>query len=79
MRSRGDESANPGLGVLSARELDVFHLLGQRCNTPEIAARLSLSGKTVESYYDRLKLKLTCPSMRALHVQAEDFARVLPS
>ncbi|MBI1176109.1 response regulator [bacterium] len=79
MRARGDGTSPPGVDSLSARELDVFHLLGQRLNTPEIATRLSLSGKTIESYYDRLKQKLACTSMRALHVQAEDFARVLPS
>lgn len=63
---------------LSGRELDVFHLLGQRLTTAEIAHRLSLSGKTIESYYDRLKVKLGCLAMRELHVQAQELARTIP-
>ena len=78
-RTHDASSAGRGAAELSARELDVFHLLGRRLTTPEIATRLSLSGKTIESYYDRLKLKLRCPAMRELHIQAQDFARALPS
>ncbi len=78
-RTHAGTGAGRGAGELSARELDVFHLLGVRLTTPEIAIRMSLSGKTIESYYDRLKQKLGCPSMRELHIQAQEFARAIPS
>lgn len=77
-RTHAGTSAGWGATELSARELDVFHLLGMRLTTPEIATKLSLSGKTIESYYDRLKLKLRCPAMRELHAQAQEFARAIP-
>lgn len=43
---------------LSDRELDVFRLIGQGLKTAEIAARLHLSIKTVETYRDRIREKL---------------------
>jgi DNA-binding NarL/FixJ family response regulator len=43
---------------LSDRELEVLELLGQGLNTRQIAARLHLDGKTVETYRSRIKVKL---------------------
>jgi len=43
---------------LSDRELEVFRLLGEGLRTREIAARLHLSIKTVETYCERLKTAL---------------------
>jgi DNA-binding NarL/FixJ family response regulator len=43
---------------LSDRELEVFELIGQGLSTNEIAAKLHLSSKTVETYRDRIRLKL---------------------
>ena len=43
---------------LSDRELEVFELLGEGYSGPEIAAKLHLSVKTVESYRESLKAKL---------------------
>jgi len=43
---------------LSDRELEVFRLIGQGLNTGEVAARLHLSNKTVETYRDRIRAKL---------------------
>jgi ATP/maltotriose-dependent transcriptional regulator MalT len=50
-----------GLGITS-RELDVFVLIGQGCSNAEIAARLSISPKTVESHVTSIicKTSLTC-------------------
>lgn len=45
-------------GELSARQRSVFELLGKGLSTREIAARLGLSGKTVESHRASLKKKL---------------------
>lgn len=43
---------------LSDRELDVFRLLGQGASTREIAERLGLSPNTINTYRERLKVKL---------------------
>ncbi|QXD14635.1 response regulator transcription factor [Rhodocaloribacter litoris] len=50
--------AKSPLEVLSDRELEVFELTGRGLGTREIAERLHLSIKTVESYRARIKNKL---------------------
>lgn len=44
--------------TLADRELEVFRLIGQGVKTAEIAKRLHLSVKTVETYRDRIRQKL---------------------
>ncbi|HXY34941.1 MAG TPA: response regulator transcription factor [Planctomycetaceae bacterium] len=44
--------------ALANRELDVFRLIGEGVKTADIAQRLNLSVKTVETYRDRIRLKL---------------------
>lgn len=46
------------LEVLSDRELEVFEMTGRGLGTREIAKRLALSIKTIESYRARIKTKL---------------------
>jgi DNA-binding NarL/FixJ family response regulator len=46
------------LASLSDRELQVLDLLGQGLSTPEIARRLRLSAKTIQSHREHLKAKL---------------------
>ncbi len=46
------------LEVLSDRELEVFEMTGRGLGTREIAERLNLSIKTIESYRARIKNKL---------------------
>jgi len=53
----------PDVGVsaierLSDRELEVFHLIGQGYGTRQIAERLHLSIKTIETYREHIKEKL---------------------
>jgi DNA-binding NarL/FixJ family response regulator len=50
--------AHSPLEVLSDRELEVFELTGRGLGTRDIAERLHLSIKTVESYRARIKSKL---------------------
>ncbi|MFP4229089.1 MAG: response regulator [Salinivenus sp.] len=50
------------LEVLSDRELEVFELTGKGATTREIAERLHLSVKTIESYRARIKDKLNLSS-----------------
>lgn len=54
------------LEVLSDRELEVFELTGEGLSTREIAERLHLSVKTVESYRARIKNKLNLDSANEL-------------
>ena len=44
--------------TLTDRELQVFDLIGRGVNTKQIAARLALSVKTVESHRENIKTKL---------------------
>jgi DNA-binding NarL/FixJ family response regulator len=46
------------LDLLTDRELEVFRLIGQGVKTAEIAERLHLSVKTIETYRDRMRQKL---------------------
>jgi DNA-binding NarL/FixJ family response regulator len=54
----GQEVAPSPLDALADRELEVFRLIGQGVKTVEIAERLHLSVKTVETYRDRIRQKL---------------------
>jgi DNA-binding NarL/FixJ family response regulator len=46
------------IDTLSDRELEVFQLIGDGFSTRQIAAKLHLSVKTIDSYREHLKLKL---------------------
>lgn len=46
------------LDALTDRELEVYHLTGNGFTTREIAARINLSAKTVDSYRENIKYKL---------------------
>jgi len=59
-----------GVGKLSAKERKVYELLGQGEGTFEIAAALRVSTHTVESYYERIKLKLGLNGMQELRRRA---------
>jgi DNA-binding NarL/FixJ family response regulator len=54
----GREVTRSPLDTLADRELEVFRLIGQGVKTTEIAERLHLSVKTVETYRDRIRQKL---------------------
>ena len=58
LASGRQELAQSPLEVLSDRELEVFELTGRGLGTRDIAERLHLSVKTVESYRARIKDKL---------------------
>jgi len=60
------------LESLSPQELDVYRLLGQGAATREIAARMDLSPRTVESYFARIQIKLGLTGMKELKRQATD-------
>jgi DNA-binding NarL/FixJ family response regulator len=53
-----DAPAKSPVATLSDRELEVFELLGDGLGSREIAGRLHLSVKTVETYREKIKAKL---------------------
>ncbi|MBD3337298.1 MAG: response regulator [Candidatus Eisenbacteria bacterium] len=56
---RGEDKIDrPTIESLSDRELEVFELIGRGLTTRQIAQRLYLSVKTIETYRENLKTKL---------------------
>jgi DNA-binding NarL/FixJ family response regulator len=52
------ENTHAQVEVLANRELEIFLLIGEGMKTADIAERLHLSVKTVETYRDRIRQKL---------------------
>ena len=44
---------------MSNRELEVFEMIGKGMTTKQIASRLGLSPKTIETYREHIKTKLS--------------------
>lgn len=61
VNKRGD-SAQFSIDALSDREMEVFQLIGSGFSTRQIAERLNLSPKTIDSYREHLKQKLNLAS-----------------
>lgn len=57
VNKRGD-SAEFAIDTLSNREMEVFRLIGNGFSTRQIASKLGLSAKTIDSYREHLKVKL---------------------
>ncbi|MDR8393252.1 response regulator transcription factor [Aliifodinibius sp. S!AR15-10] len=68
-RGQKDMTESP-IDLLSDRELEVFELTGKGNSTREIAKKLHLSIKTVESYRARIKTKLNLENATELMVHA---------
>lgn len=63
------------IDTLSMREMEVFRLLGDGLSTRQIAERLELSVKTIDSYREHLKLKLRLADGTALVQHAIQWMR----
>lgn len=66
MATGGSLASQSPMELLSDRELEVFELTGNGLSTRDIAERLHLSIKTVESYRARIKTKLNLDSAAEL-------------
>ncbi|MFI7618551.1 ATP-binding protein [Nonomuraea terrae] len=64
---------------ISPREAEVLELLGAHLSNAEIAARLCISVRTVESHVSSLLRKLEVPDRRALAQRAPESAGAAPS
>lgn len=70
-----EKSLDDQVNELSQRERAVFQLMGQGKNTREIADRLRLNLKTVETYRRRIRAKLGIPTMTKLSHTAFEFVQ----
>jgi len=70
------EAADFPLDTLSDREIEVFQLIGNGYATKEIARRLKLSPKTIDSYREHLKIKLNLKNGAELLRHAIRWARL---
>lgn len=68
--SGSNSNDDDGVGALSDRELQVYQLIGQGMTVNQIADKLFLSPKTVETYRGHLKRKLKLGSSHELSHQA---------
>ncbi|MBW3540652.1 MAG: response regulator transcription factor [Planctomycetes bacterium] len=64
------QAAEDPVMSLSDRELEVFQLIGQALTTKAIAGRLHLSPKTVETYRENIKTKLSLANANELTQRA---------
>ena len=55
---RGTDPADPALGTLTTRELEVLHLLAEGLTDREIAGSLTVSPRTVETHVSSVLHKL---------------------
>jgi DNA-binding NarL/FixJ family response regulator len=62
LQEGGEEVDQSAVESLSDRELEVFEMIGQGLATREIAAKLNLSVKTVDTHRHRIKEKLNIGS-----------------
>ena len=69
-RDKGKGSGNsqlvPGIGRLSARELEVFTLIGRGLSTREIGKKVGVSAYTVQTHRNHIKEKLNLSSAQAI-------------
>jgi len=64
--SGGEEGGESPVARFSDREMQVFRLIGEGLGTKEIAGRLNLSVKTIETYRANIKEKLDLRDAREL-------------
>lgn len=60
--------------ILTARQMQIFALIGQGVHPEEIAKRLKLSRRTVEAHRDTMRRRLNLPSVNELN----EFAKLHP-
>lgn len=73
------EDAFASLLKLSNREFEIFSLIGKGLGTIEIANRLSISTKTIDTHKEHLKEKLHCRSSQELRQLAVEWQAISPS
>jgi len=72
--ARGMKDWGNSLRKLSDRELQVFSLIGKGYGTIEIASKLNLSTKTIDTHKEHIKIKLHCNTSQELRQLAIEWA-----
>ncbi len=78
--SPGTHGAEPdadwlaSISKLSDRQLQIFSLIGKGLGTVEIAAKLDLSTKTIDTHKEHIKAKLHCGSTQELRQLAVEWS-----
>jgi len=72
--ARGMKNWGNSLRKLSDRELQVFSLIGKGYGTIEIATKLNLSTKTIDTHKEHIKIKLHCNTSQELRQLAIEWA-----
>ena len=62
------------VSTLSDRQLQIFTLIGKGLGTAEIAEKLKLSIKTIDTHKENMKNKLHCESSAELRKMAIEWA-----
>lgn len=62
------------ISKLSDRQLQIFSLIGKGLGTVEIASKLNLSTKTIDTHKEHIKLKLHCGSSQELRQLAIEWS-----
>ncbi len=77
VRSNRDSKGDCGYtGLLSDRELEVFELIGEGLTTIEIAERIDLGIKTIETYKNKIKEKLDIKNFTQLIKKAVEWRMI---
>ncbi len=76
--SLAEPPPDDAISTLSAHERKVFELLGHGEGTYEIARALEVSSRTVESYYERIKIKMSLSGMYELRRHAIEHLQQRP-
>jgi two-component system, NarL family, response regulator NreC len=66
----GEFGQYPSVRRLSDREFQIFELIGKGLGTVEMAAKLNLSAKTIDTHKENIKLKLHCATSQDLRQYA---------
>jgi DNA-binding NarL/FixJ family response regulator len=66
----GEPLGQDPIGTLSNRELEVFDMIGQGMSTKQIASKLHLSHKTIETHREKIKTKLNLSNANELSHRA---------
>jgi DNA-binding NarL/FixJ family response regulator len=73
--SRPAETTRYSVDRLTDRELEIFRLLGMGVRSADIASRLGISQKTIETHRGRIKAKLGVETATELVIQASSWVR----
>ena len=73
------EEVRFSIDTLSDREMEVFQLIGDGFSTRQVATKLNLSVKTIDSYREHLKLKLQLESGKDLVRYAIQWMKGVPA